>query len=119
MFVCSCLLIAASGSTPPPRMSRSGAAPGVPVSPARDRRLSAAWRRLKAWATKRGRTPAADEVFQSYLHWRKACEELSTAYERWVDCAPGQRILAFHAYRAALDREERLAQLHADLAAAA
>jgi hypothetical protein len=97
----------------------SSRAASVPVAPARGARLPAAWARLKTWLAKRGPAPAADEVFQSYLHWRDACEELRTAYEQWVDCAPEQRILAFHAYRSALDREERLAQLHADFAAAA
>jgi hypothetical protein len=74
---------------------------------------------VTSWLTKRGQARVADERHESYLRWREACEDLRAAYERWVECDPDQRILAFHSYRAALDREERLAQLHADLASAA
>jgi hypothetical protein len=60
--------------------------------------------------------PIADEFFDSYLRWREACEDLRTAYERWRNCEPPQRFLAFDGYRAALDREEHAAHKHSHLA---
>jgi hypothetical protein len=59
----------------------------------------------------------ADELRASYVCWREACQDVRAAFERWHACAPPQRTLGFLGYRAALDREEHAARLHADLAA--
>jgi hypothetical protein len=58
-----------------------------------------------------------DEFLESYVSWREACEEVRAAYQRWGASKPPQRTLAFGWYRAALDREERAAQVHSKLVA--
>jgi hypothetical protein len=58
-----------------------------------------------------------DELLESYVSWREACEDVRAAYERWGISKPPQRTLAFGRYRAALDREEHTARLHSKLAA--
>lgn len=100
LFTCSCVLLAAaSGGTPDggnPRPKR--------------RLLPKLWRKPERIA------PIVDEFFDSYLRWREASEDLRTAYDRWGRCEPSQRIFEFEAYRAALDREERAARVHSQLA---
>ena len=92
MLVNSRFLVVVSGPTPRPRFS-----------------------------TARGRPPkrevarSVDELFESYLRWREACDDLRAAYERWDDCPPGQRVLAFDGYLAALEREERAAHAHSQV----
>jgi hypothetical protein len=72
---------------------------------------------LTRWGAGRERAPEKrDELSESYVSWREACEDLRTAYELWSNCAPRQRILAFSWYRAALDREEDAAHVHSHLA---
>jgi hypothetical protein len=76
---------------------------------------------VKGWLAKRKAArqhadPIAQEYLESYVHWRAACQELRTAYERWANCAPAQRVLAFSGYRAALDHEESAALVHSQLA---
>jgi hypothetical protein len=59
--------------------------------------------------------PAAwlmDEFIESLVCWREECESVQTAYDRWRTADPRDRRLAFAAYRAALDREERAARVH-------
>ena len=59
---------------------------------------------------------AKDEFFESYLHWREACENAHAAYERWLRSEPERRRLAFAAYRAALDGEDYAARVHSVVA---
>jgi hypothetical protein len=59
---------------------------------------------------------AAEGFIDSYMTWRDACEDLHAAYGRWHDSKPRQSGLAFEAYRAALDREEQAARVHASWA---
>jgi hypothetical protein len=59
----------------------------------------------------------ADDFMTSYVCWREACEHVRASYDRWHACTPPQRALGFLGYRAALDREEQAARLHADQAA--
>jgi hypothetical protein len=54
-----------------------------------------------------------DEFLESYVCWREACEDLRTAYEGWADSESAQHDVTFDAYRAALDREEHAAGIHA------
>jgi hypothetical protein len=56
------------------------------------------------------------DFFDSYVRWRKACEEVRLAYERWRTPESRDSGLTFAAYRAALDREEHAARVHADCA---
>jgi hypothetical protein len=57
-----------------------------------------------------------DQFLDSYVDWREACEDVSTAYERWVTSELPRRDFAFERYRAALDWEEHAARVHADRA---
>jgi hypothetical protein len=50
-----------------------------------------------------------DAYIESYVDWREGCAEVHTAYRRWALSEPRDRDLAFLAYRAALDREEKAA----------
>jgi hypothetical protein len=71
------------------------------------------------WSLKRSSArPKAigDELMESYVCWREACEDVRAAYERWGTSKPPQRTLAFGWYRAALDREEHAARVHSNLA---
>jgi hypothetical protein len=53
-----------------------------------------------------------DAFIKSYAEWREGCDDLERAYQRWTGSAPDDRDLAFLAYRAALDREEKAARVH-------
>jgi hypothetical protein len=53
-----------------------------------------------------------DAFVESYVEWREGCDDLERAYQRWAGSAPVDRELAFLAYRAALDREEKAAHVH-------
>jgi hypothetical protein len=53
-----------------------------------------------------------DAFVESYLEWREGCEDLERAYQRWTGSAPLDRDLAFLAYHAALDREEKAAHVY-------
>jgi hypothetical protein len=104
LFVCSLVLLAASGRAPERHESRTR----VSVPEARPEPQPEQEQEQVALI--------ADEFFDSYLRWREACDDLRTAYDRWHTCDPPQRFLAFDGYRAALDREERAAHTHSDLA---
>ena len=56
------------------------------------------------------------EFAQSWACWRDACDDLRGAYSCWKGSLPAQRGLAFASYRAALEREEHAARVHADSA---
>jgi hypothetical protein len=53
-----------------------------------------------------------DAYIDSYVEWCEECEDLWGAYHRWAVCGRLDRDLAFRAYRAALDREEKAALVH-------
>jgi hypothetical protein len=55
------------------------------------------------------RDPRVDAFIETYVEWREECAALETAYQRWVESRRPNRDLAFSAYRAALDREEKAA----------
>ena len=68
-----------------------------------------------SWTTRLVAEPLpalVDEFLESWVCWREACEDVGSAYERWRNCEPPQRGLAFVSYRAALDREEEAARMH-------
>jgi hypothetical protein len=56
----------------------------------------------------------ADEFIEVYLCWREESVAVESAYERWRVVRPGDRALAFAAYRAALDREEHATRVFRD-----
>ena len=56
---------------------------------------------------------AVDEFVDSWVCWREACEDLRRAYASWGTATAPRRALAFGSYRAALEREEQAALVHA------
>jgi hypothetical protein len=66
----------------------------------------------RAASQRAGRDLRIDAFIESYVQWREECEDLRDAYERWAVCGRLDRDLAFRAYRAALDREEKAALVH-------
>lgn len=48
-----------------------------------------------------------DDVTEAYLDWVEGCIDVQGAYESWVQAPASDASLAFAAYGAALDREER------------
>jgi hypothetical protein len=61
----------------------------------------------------------ADEAITAYVEWREECEAVRGAYRRWSQSAAAgpESVLAFAAYGAALDHEERAASLYGDVIA--
>ena len=59
----------------------------------------------------------ADEALAAYIEWREECEAVRGAYLRWTrsGTARPESALAFAAYGAALDHEERAASLYAEV----
>jgi hypothetical protein len=56
---------------------------------------------------------AIDELVEAYVSWREASAAVWLAYERWIGSDRGERPLAYAAYLAALDGEERAARTYA------
>ena len=50
-----------------------------------------------------------DALIETYVEWWEECAVLERAYERWTDSERADGRLAYAAYRAALDREEKAA----------
>jgi hypothetical protein len=63
----------------------------------------------------RVRPELIDAMMDLYVDWREECITLRKAYERWSSVRLAERELAFAAYRAALDREDRASSIYADL----
>jgi hypothetical protein len=53
------------------------------------------------------RDTVIDDVMDAYVEWRQESAEVERAYQRWSTAAPADTALAFAAYVAALDREDR------------
>jgi hypothetical protein len=56
--------------------------------------------------------PLVDELFDSWVCWREACEDVRSAYECWGHSKAPQRAVAFASYCAALDREDQAARVY-------
>jgi hypothetical protein len=56
-----------------------------------------------------------DEAMDAYVEWREECLRVWDADRRWLSAERADAALAFRAYLAALDREERAAEVYADL----
>jgi hypothetical protein len=50
-----------------------------------------------------------DAVMDGYVAWREESIGVGAAYRRWLQAGRQERVVAFAAYGAALDREERAA----------
>jgi hypothetical protein len=55
-----------------------------------------------------------DEFLETYIWWREQSAVADRTYEAWRAAAPEDRGLAFAAYRATLDLEERAAEVHCE-----
>ena len=60
-----------------------------------------------------------DAAMDGYVAWREESAVVETAYGRWLRAEPAEEGLAFAAYLAALDREERAAETYMRLIAIA
>jgi len=58
---------------------------------------------------------AVDATVAAYSDWRRECASVRNAYRSWASARAVDKSLAFVAYNAALDREERAAKLYARL----
>jgi hypothetical protein len=56
-----------------------------------------------------------DEAIEAYIEWREERAAVWNAYTLWEDAPVGDAALAFPAYRAALDREQRACEIYAEL----
>jgi hypothetical protein len=58
-----------------------------------------------------------DEAIDAYVDWQEERAHVWDAYARWDSAGNSDASLAFSAYRAALDREERASFVYAALVA--
>jgi hypothetical protein len=56
-----------------------------------------------------------DEAIDAYVDWREECTHVWEAHRAWESAEEVDAPLAFRAYVAALDREERASEVYADL----
>ena len=59
------------------------------------------------------RTALVDEAIDAYVDWQEECLFVWDAYCRWAGAPQADATLAFAAYAAALDREERASAFYA------
>jgi hypothetical protein len=69
--------------------------------------------RLKPLRRFRKRRDTRTLAVEAYVAWRKECVAVRTAYLAWRRARAAEAALAFHAYEAALDREEAAAEVYA------
>jgi hypothetical protein len=67
---------------------------------------------VKTGSRRKRRSGPAAAFLESYITWREACQDVRSAYRRWLGSGPRDRGLAFAAYLAALEREERASTVH-------
>jgi hypothetical protein len=56
---------------------------------------------------------AVDEVIDAYVDWHDECRAVWDTYRRWTSAPVADAGLAFEGYSAALEREERAADVYA------
>jgi hypothetical protein len=56
-----------------------------------------------------------DDMVYAYAQWRHECAAVQAAYDLWRHAVAEDEVLAFGAYEAALDEEERSSQAYADI----
>ena len=71
--------------------------------------------RLKAIRRSARHRAVVDATVAAYSDWRRECASVRNAYRSWASARAVDKSLAFVAYNAALDREERAAKLYARL----
>jgi hypothetical protein len=59
------------------------------------------------------RTELVDDAIDAYVDWQEECLFVWDAYRRWSRATRADALLAFAAYAAALDREERASAYYA------
>jgi hypothetical protein len=64
---------------------------------------------------KRTETRLVDRMIGAYVDWREACRLVHEAYRSWADPTGLRARVAFWRYTAALDAEERAAEVYASL----
>ena len=57
----------------------------------------------------------ADDMTNAYVDWREERAAVSLAYDAWTSAPTADAAVAFAVYRAALDREERAAEVYGGL----
>ena len=72
-------------------------------------------RRAGSLLSDRTRKALVDRMMDEYVNWREECLGVSAAYARWCQAPPGDHRLAYHAYVAAVDREQRAATIYSEL----
>ena len=60
------------------------------------------------------RNRLTDEMFDGYIDWREACRAVNDAYRSWSGATGIRGSITFGRYLAALDREQRAAEVYAD-----
>jgi hypothetical protein len=78
-------------------------------------RMTQRSRRLVSSETTLGslRRRMVDEAMEAYVEWREECIRVDEAYRGWLSAVRADAALAFPAYVAALDREERASEVYA------
>jgi hypothetical protein len=64
---------------------------------------------------KRTETRLVDRMISAYVDWREACRLVHDAYRSWAGATGPRASDAFWSYTAALDGEERAAEVYASL----
>jgi hypothetical protein len=64
---------------------------------------------------KRTETRLVDSMIGAYVDWREACGLVHNAYRSWASATGPRARVAFWCYTAALDAEERAAEVYASL----
>jgi hypothetical protein len=57
----------------------------------------------------------ADDMIDAYVDWREESDAVWLAYDGWTSAPTADAAVAFAVYRAALDREERAAEVYGRL----
>ena len=63
-------------------------------------------------------TELVDDTLEAYIAWLEERAGVWAGYQGWSDAPADDRSLAFSAYQAALDREEKASCVYAELLAA-
>jgi hypothetical protein len=64
---------------------------------------------------KRTETRLVDRMISAYVDWREACRLVHEVYRSWASATGPRGRVAFWRYTAALDAEERAAEVYASL----
>ena len=64
---------------------------------------------------KRTETRLVDTMIGAYVDWHEACRVVHDAYRSWASATGPRARVAFSRYTAALDAEERAAEVYASL----